>query len=188
VGYASGMEIEIKARLKDKEAVMQKLAVLGCVFSEPKTQDDMVWVEKMDSLQEFLSNTVFLRIRVEGDKAILTAKKPKNIAGEGNLVKREHETIVDSAEETRAILEMLGLKEAVRTIKKRQKAMCGGYEICIDEVEDLGTFIEVEKIADEKDADRILEEILEFLAPLGVSAEDKVTKGYDILMIEKKGL
>lgn len=183
------MEIEIKAKLRDKAAVMQKLTALGCEFSEPKTQDDMVWVKNMGDLPTFLGNDVFLRIRVEGGgKTILTAKKPKNIAGEGNLVKREHEVVVDSAEEARVILEMLGLKEAVRTIKTRQKALHAGYDICIDEVEGLGSFIEVEKIADEKDADKILEEMMEFLAPLGVSVEDKVTKGYDILMIEKNGL
>lgn len=183
------MEIEVKARLKDKDGVMQKLTALGCVFSEPKTQDDMVWVENKNSFEEWKANKVFMRIRIQdGKKVILTAKIPKNIAGEGNLVKREHEVIVDSAEEARSILGMLGLKEAVRTMKTRQTANHGDYEICIDEVEDLGTFIEVEKIADEKDADTILEEMMEFLAPLGVTAEDKVTKGYDILMIEKKGL
>jgi adenylate cyclase class 2 len=182
------MEIEIKARLQDKEAVMQKLVELGCVFSEPKTQDDMVWVEKMDSMDEWFSNTVFMRIRVQnGNKVILTAKIPKNIAGEGNLVKREHEVIVDSAEEARNILGMLGLKEGVRTVKTRRTADYNGYEICLDDVEGLGTFIEVEKIGADEDADQILAEMDKFLVTLGVPIENKVTKGYDILMLEKQG-
>jgi adenylate cyclase class 2 len=187
-GYSFGMEIEIKARIDDKDAMMQKLVELGCVFSEPKTQDDMVWVEKVGSMDEWFSNSVFMRIRVQnGDKVILTAKIPKNIAGEGNLVKREHEVVVDSAEEARNILGMLGLKEGVRTIKMRRTADYNGYEICLDDVEGLGTFIEVEKIGADEDADQILAEMDKFLVTLGVPIENKVTKGYDILMLEKSG-
>jgi adenylate cyclase class 2 len=151
-------------------------------------QQEIMRDENKIDMETFLSNDVFMRIRVQNnEKVILTAKKPKNIAGEGNLVKREHEVVVDSAEEARNILEMLGLKEAVRTIKKRQTATCGEYEICIDEVEGLGSFIEVEKIAEENEADKILDEMMEFLAPLGITQEDKVTKGYDILILEKQG-
>lgn len=37
------MEIEVKAKVKDKQAVWEKLIALGCKFSDVKTQDDMVW-------------------------------------------------------------------------------------------------------------------------------------------------
>lgn len=185
------MEIEIKAKLRDAEAVAEKLRVLGCVFSEPKTQDDMVWVQNVGPLEVFLANPVFLRIRVQnGEKVILTAKKSKsNLAGEaGNLVKREHEVVVDSAEEARGILEMLGLQEAVRTIKTRRTAQYKDYEICLDDVEDLGSFIELEKMGEEADAPRIQKEMMKFLATLDVSEGDLVHKGYDILMLEKSGV
>ena len=182
------MEIEVKARLADREAVMAKLVALGCAFSEPKTQDDMVWTEKSGSLEEFLSSPVFMRIRVQnGTKVILTAKKPKQLTGAGSLVKREHEVVVDSAEEARSILEMLGLKEVVRVVKKRQTCGYDGYEICIDEIEGLGSFIELEKMGKKEDAEHIQGEMFEFLASLGVSTEDHVYKGYDILMLEKQG-
>lgn len=190
--YASGMEIEIKAKLRDAEAVAEKLRVLGCVFSEPKTQDDMVWVENLGSLEVFLANKTFLRIRVQNsDKVILTAKKSKtdlaNATG-ANLVKREHEVVVDSAEEARGILEMLGLQEAVRVIKARQTTEHNGYEICLDDVEDLGSFIELEKMGEEADAPRIQKEMMNFLATLGVSEGDLVHKGYDILMLQKNAI
>lgn len=186
------MEIEIKARLKDKDAVMEKLAALGCKFSPVKTQDDMVWIEKMGTMEEFLANPVFMRIRIQNnEKVIMTAKKSKTdlkAGGASNLVKREHEVVVDSAEEARGILEMLGLKEAVRAVKKRLTTEYGGFEICIDEVENLGAFIELEKIGEKDDAPQIQKEMSDFLATLGVSADDQVHKGYDILMLEKQGL
>jgi adenylate cyclase class 2 len=181
------MEIEIKAKLKDSAGVMAKLSAGGCVFSEVKIQDDMVWVQKTGSLEDFLSNSVFLRIRIQdGAKVIMTAKSPKAKQGNESLIKKEHEVVVDSADEARNILSMVGLHEAVRVIKKRRTTHYEGYEICIDEVEGLGTFIELEKIAEEKDAERIQKEMLAFLDTLGISPEDRVNKGYDILMLEAK--
>lgn len=180
------MEIEVKARLKDKDAIMKKLATLGCEFSPVKTQDDMVWVEKTGTLNEFLSNKVFLRIRIQnGEKVIMTAKKPKALSGDGALVKREHEVVVHSAEEARGILDMLGLKEAVRVVKKRQTCGYKEFEICVDEIENLGSFIEMEKIAEQEDAEAIQKEMFDFLGTLGILPEDQVKKGYDILMLEK---
>lgn len=181
------MEIEVKAKLKDRVAVIEKLAALGCQFSDVKTQDDMVWVEKTGSLEDFLSNKVFLRIRIQnGEKVIMTAKSPKAKQGNESLVKQEHEVVVNSADEAGNILSMLGLQEAVRVVKKRQTANYEGYEICMDEIENLGSFIELEKIAEEKEAMQIQEQMLEFLGTLGILPEDQIKKGYDILMLERK--
>jgi adenylate cyclase, class 2 len=163
------------------------LIALGCTFSEIKTQDDMVWVEKTGKLEEFLSNKVFLRIRIQnGGRVIMTAKSPKGKSGNESLVKREHEVEVSSADEARSMLSMLGLHEAVRVIKKRQTAHHHGYEICIDDVEKLGSFIELEKMADDEAAAQIQGQMMEFLKNLDVAPEDQVKKGYDILMLESK--
>ena len=178
------MEIEVKARLKDKNAVMRKLADLGCVFSKPKTQDDMVYAEKTGSLETFLSNDVFLRIRIQdGSKVIFTVKKPAQKSNE-MLVKYEHEVVVDSAEELKGALSLMGFSEVVRTKKMRQTAHYGDYEICIDEIEGLGAFIELEQMAAKEGAEEIQKRMFEFLLTLGVEKEDQVKKGYDILMIE----
>lgn len=167
---------------------MRQLKALGCEFSPVKTQDDMVWAENSGSMQEFLANKVFLRIRIQnGEKVIMTAKKAKTEEGAGSLVKREHEVVVNSADEARGILEMLGLKEIVRAVKRRQTTAYNGYEICIDEMENLGSFIELEKIGEEVDGARFQTEMMEFLGTLGVSADDVVHKGYDILILEAQG-
>lgn len=180
------MEIEVKAILEDGESVKEKLVALGCVFSDPKTQDDMVWVKNTGSMDTFLSNKVFLRIRVQnGEKIILTAKKSKVMTGDRSLVKREHEVVVDSADEARGILDMLGFKEAVRTIKTRRTTHYKDFEICIDYVENLGSFIELEKIGTEEEAEKIQQEMIEFLASVGVPTSNRMMKGYDILMLEK---
>jgi len=179
------MEIEVKARLKDASATQQKLEALGCVFSEPKTQDDTVFVAKPGTIDVYLSNDVFPRLRIEnGTKAILTVKKPVQKSPD-MLVKYEHEVVVSSADEARGMLELLGLHAAVRTVKKRRTAHYGEYEICIDEIENLDTFIELEVMGEAEGAGELQKKMWEFLASLGIEASDQVTRGYDVLMLEK---
>lgn len=184
-GYTDHTEIEVKARVGDMSGVAEKLRGFGCVFSPPTTQDDAVYVAKTGSLETFLGNDVFLRVRVEnGAKAILTAKKPITKSAE-QLVKHEHEVVVDSADEARGILELLGLHENVRIKKVRQTAVLGDMHICIDDIEGLGVFIELERMGAESEATRMQQEMNEFLGLLGISPADQVKKGYDILMLEK---
>ena len=65
----------------------------------------------------------------------------------------------------------------------RKKAKYNDMEICIDAVEQLGSFIEVEKLS-EGDSLQIQEQLFTFLESLGVTKEDQVIKGYDTLMWE----
>jgi len=180
------MEIEVKARLTDEKSILSELKKLGCSFSEPVTQIDTVYAQKTGTVDDFLSSGAYFRIRVQnGSKVMLTAKKPKAKTGHESLVKREHEVVVDSAEEALGILELMGLKEAVRLEKSRRTASYKDYEICIDEIRGLGAFIELEKIGKESEAVKTQEEMLRFLRDIGVSEEAIVKKGYDILMLEQ---
>jgi adenylate cyclase, class 2 len=179
--YSWGMkEIEIKAVLKDKGAVMKKLQGLGCEFSKPIHQDDAVYVERVGDLKTFLSNSVFLRIRVNDNSQVIFTAKQRT----GPLVAIEHETIVNSAEELREILFMMSYKKAVEIRKERQVAHYKDYEICIDEVEGLGSFIEMEKLSTDENVEEIQEEMFVFFESLGIKRDDRVTKGYDILLLE----
>ena len=175
-------EIEIKAYLKDKEAILEKLAELGCVLSDPITQSDTVFVQKVGPLDIYLSNGLFPRIRRTGDgRTIFTVKKPVSLDA---LTKLEAEMEVSDANALKNALEMMGYQESNTVKKIRRKGHIGEFEICIDEVESLGTFIEVERMS-EMDVERIRTEIETFLRSLGVPQEDETVKGYDILMIEK---
>ena len=68
-------EIEIKARLRNKAAVVEKLKACGCVFEKPVKQKDTVYAENVGSLKNFRTNKVFLRLRVtNGSKIFLQSK------------------------------------------------------------------------------------------------------------------
>lgn len=175
-------EIEIKAYLKDKEFVLEKLQKLGCFLSEPITQTDTVFVQKTGPLDIYLSNDVFPRIRITGSgKNIFTVKKP--ISRE-ILTKLEAEVEVSDSTKLSDALEMLGYNASNTVKKTRRKGNVGEFEICIDEVEGLGVFIEIERMS-EGDHVSVREEIESFMRDLRIPVEDEVSKGYDILMIEK---
>ncbi len=175
-------EIEIKAYLKNKEAVLKKLAELGCVLSVPIKQIDTVYAKVVGNVEEYLTNDHFLRIREKSDgRFIFTIKKTLS---KKVLTKLEHETEIKNAKEMEQAIFIMGYQTANRVIKVRQTTNHKEFEICIDEVEKLGSFIEVEKMST-GDADIVRKELNEFLASLGVSVEDEVHKGYDIMALEK---
>lgn len=178
------LEIETKARIRDRDALLTKLAALGCELSVPKTQDDTVYVRNTGDLATFLGNEVFVRIRVQSDgHIVLTAKQPITKSPD-QLIKHEHEVVVNSRDEAAAMLALMGFSPAVRTIKTRRTGHVNGYEVCFDDIDGLGTFIELELMGDEADGSRIQSEMGEFLASLGIAPEDRVSKGYDVLMLE----
>ena len=176
-------EVEVKAHVADLAAVKQKLASLGCELSEPVIQEDVVYLHKPLTLKDVKRGIVSVRIRTQDGKNILTLKKQL----ENGLDKLEREIVFDDAEQAADMLEILDMHAASRLKKTRQKYKHQGMEICLDEVEGLGSFVEVEKIVDEgADSIAVQDELFSWLQTLGVSRNDRVTKGYDILMYEKE--
>lgn len=175
-------EIEVKAKLNNSDEVISKLKKLGCVLSEPLTQHDIIFVDDNYGIfDEFQPDKNLLRIRESNGKFILTLKQPKS--NEQDAI--EHETEVKDAIEAKEILEHMGLHEAVQVHKIRRKTNYNDWEICLDEVEGLGSFIEVEKITDSSDVEAVQNELFVFLQSLGVKKEDRVTSGYDTLVYRK---
>lgn len=176
-------EIEIKAKLIDKKKLIEKLKSLGCVFEDAIVQNDTVYVENIGSLETFRSNKVFLRIRVKNNsKIILTLKK--RMANDLDAI--EHEVDVNSKQEMEQILFLMGYKEAVKINKTRIVTHYNNCEICIDDVENLGTFIEMEKLTKDGNSEEIQEELFRFFESIGIDRNDRVISGYDVLILQKR--
>jgi adenylate cyclase class 2 len=175
-------EIEVKARVGNSGNVFKKLAELGCQFSEPIIQRDRVFTKKgTDPTAAKTAGNPVLRIRDEGKRILFTLKQDR----EDELDCIEKEIEVGNKEILRDILDLLGFEQIVEINKVRRKAKYGDYEICFDDVENLGVFIEVEKFSDEPGA-KIKAELFDFLKTLGISETDRVMHGYDTLFYEKQ--
>jgi adenylate cyclase, class 2 len=181
-------EIEVKSALNDKRAVMQKLTALGVSFTSPATEEDTVYAKEVSSLDSFNRNAEFLRIRVRSDGTTLFTFKYHPTRHEGNpeSMPLEYETTIGSKEAMEQILLHQGYKEAVRIRKTRQKGTYNKWEICIDEVEGLGSFMELEEMAPEKESKRIIEEMCAFFAELGIAREDMFADRYDIALLKRR--
>jgi len=171
-------EIEVKAKVKDFDAIERKLEEKGCVLSEPISQHDVIYSLK-GSKNEFESASegdVIMRIRKMKDKVELNLKQQRTSEGD-NL---EYETVVSDAEATHNILATLGWYPVIEVKKVRRKGRLGVFEVCLDQVEGLGAYIELEKLVnDDADPEEVRSEIFAELESFGISKSDENVKGYD---------
>ncbi|MBU2103888.1 class IV adenylate cyclase [Patescibacteria group bacterium] len=181
-------EIEVKVKTKDNEEVIRQLEAAGCVFTDAVHQDDVTYATTKESMDAFMRAKVFVRIRkIKGGDTVFTVKydDQRHVLG---MAATEHEVTVNSAEELEQMLLLMGFVKIVRVQKTRRKTTYKNYELCVDDVEELGSYMEIEKLA-EKDADprAVHEELVGVLESLGIDLEGRVSKGYDILMLDKEG-
>ena len=174
-------EIEIKARISNLEPLEKSLTQLGCSFSKPVIQKDTIYIPKGIAFENLIPGTSVLRIRELNDKVFFTLKQRKPQAEE--LIKIEKEIVVSDAKTMASIIELLGYSPAVQVNKKRRTCTYQSYEICLDKIDQLGSFIEIECISHE-DPEKIQKDMLDFLLSLGISESAIERKGYDTLMYE----
>ncbi|HSI20909.1 MAG TPA: class IV adenylate cyclase [Verrucomicrobiae bacterium] len=171
-------EIEVKARVQNAEGLKAALVLRGVHLTEPKTQHDTIYTEGDWEFVKFQNERNILRIREQGESSVLTLKRP----GVNELHSIEHETVIANVKEMHEILLLMGYKPIVEVKKKRQKGHFQDMEICLDEVEGIGVFVEVERLLEsDKDVEKVQEELFVFLEELGVAREDRETRGYDTL-------
>ena len=171
------MEIEVKAKVRDFESIKNKVIELGCTLSEPIVQHDYIYTVKDLDIYKGYKDSAILRIREQNGKYIFTLKK--NRSNELDCIEKELE--ISDKDTMQEIFELMGYESNVQVHKTRIKGKYAEYEICLDEVEGLGSYIEVEKMSDE-DGEKVQNELFEFLQTLGVLKEDRVFNGYDTLI------
>lgn len=170
-------EIEIKARVHDKAELLRALSKKHIKLSDPTEQHDVVYC--IEGTQDNAPGSVWLRLRTENNtRSIFTLKKQFR----GGLDSIEHETEVADEAEMRRIIETLGFTLYSDLTKTRQKAHVGDVEICLDEVQGLGCFMEAEKLTDvDADGDAVEDELWAVLVGFGLRKQDQVREGYDVL-------
>ncbi|MES3032322.1 MAG: class IV adenylate cyclase [Patescibacteria group bacterium] len=177
-------EVEVKARLKDRKLVLQKLKSLGCTFGKELHQVDHVFIEEgLPFPPPPFSNV--LRVRKQNDTYFFTLKIPQETRQD--CIEREME--IKDGEMMIEILKLMKWQEVPTVDKKRIKTKVGDIEVVLDVVEHLGSFIEAEKIVKSEDRSERVEvqdELFAFLETLGVARDDRVIDGkYDIMLYEK---
>lgn len=171
-------EIEIKVKVRDEHQVLANIAKLGIKLSDPKKHHDVVFCKP--GQQDYEPGSIWLRIRTENDTIVIwTLKKDTGT----RLDSIEHEVEVSDGEELETMLRLMGMELYSDLTKTRRKAKYGDIEICFDQVDGLGTFIEAEKLApNDMDGDAVRRELWDLLRKIGLNPHDEVTEGYDVLL------
>ncbi|MBI5621844.1 class IV adenylate cyclase [Candidatus Falkowbacteria bacterium] len=174
-------EVEVKAKVHDQNMIRTKLQALGCVLSEPIRQHDQVFLTAGMTLDQVSRGDCILRIRQTDHEIILTLKKQLT----NELDNVELELLITDPITAKSLIEHLGFEPVIEIIKTRQTAKYSGMNICLDTVEGLGDFIEVEKMTDAADSLAVQDELFTWLKTLGIAETDRILQGYDTLLSKK---
>lgn len=171
-------EIELKFKVDDIDVLLKKIKDLGCTISEVIDQEDVIFVSDLNNV-ESVSGSVWLRVRKTNGKVELNFKKQVNMNES-----QEIEFGVLDYEKALAFLEALNFKKWVTVTKKRRYTEYKELNVCIDEVERLGAFIELEYLANEDDTNDYEEMIKEVALEMGIEVDKIVNSHYDTMIYE----
>ena len=178
-------EIEIKLRVNSLEELEKKLTDNGLVISKEMVQHDVIY-SKVNDTRDFMDSyegCISIRIRNEDGKAKFTLKQQKS----NEMDNLEYETEVKDPKAIHQILLTLGWKPEVEVKKIRKKGKLGEYEVCLDRVEQLGDFIELEKMTDDDaDPEAVRDELFDALEQFGLLRKNEETRGYDTQIYQLK--
>ncbi len=172
-------EIELKFKVNNLNEIIEKLEDKNCKLSEKLVQYDTIYVENLSNV-ESTEGSIWLRVRKENDKIELNYKKQSK-----NLMESEEiEFVVSSYEKANLFLKSLGYKPWVEVNKIRRNTKYKDCNICIDEVEKLGSFIELELLINKNDDIDYEHQLLDIAKELNIDTENRVNSHYDTMIYE----
>ena len=171
-------EIEVKYRVSDAADMDLALATRGLVLSPPVQQDDQAYAPHGWSYGMSKQGVPFARLRTQDGRHLFTLKRPTD--NEQACLEFETE-VADRDQMHQAILHM-GLSPTVRIVKTRRTARLGELTLCLDEVDHLGAFLEIERVIPPgRSGAAVQAELDAFARSLNVELE-RTTDTYDSLL------
>ena len=180
-------EVELKFPVTDAAPLLVALGELGAEAQPEVVQADAYF---RHPARDFATTGEALRVRTMGRESCVTYKGP--VVDSQVKVRRELEVFFAESgdgERMAEILRRLGFTD-VATVRKRRTPYRLSWEgraieIVLDDVEQLGRFVEIEAIADEADRDAARDSVLRLAKRLGL--ENPQRKSYLRQLLEQSG-
>ena len=181
-------EVEQKFRVPSAVEIESRLASMSAKIEEPVEQVDTYYAHPC---RDFWKTDEALRIRRVGGKSWITYKGPKL----DKTTKTRHEidlplpTEDDDADAFRKLLEALGFSKVADVRKRRRKVDIHwngkAIEGALDEVEGVGTFVELEIVTTKNDVDEAKSLLASLAEHLGLRENER--RSYlELLLAERK--
>ena len=170
------IEVEVKARAQGDMA--ERIAALGARLLVVENHHDLYFNSPQ---RDFRFSDEALRIRIKEDGARLTYKGPK--LDQTTKSRLERTVKIDDPKQMEQILTALGFMLSAQVRKKRAKYSYEGVVLALDEVEGLGSFVEVEAEG-EGDYEEQRRKVLSIMSKLGL--HESIRSSYLELLDEKE--
>lgn len=184
------IECEVKLKIENKELVKSKLISLGFAECDSLTETDTYFD---NSSSDIRTNDRALRIRATvnhtaGNTYCQINFKDKKL-DDKSMSRHEYENEISDANSMTKILNCLGFFPVTPIVKKERIFLRSSLlNACIDTVDGLGDFIELEAIvATEEEKEEALDVISGILDSIGYSMSDTTRTSY-LSMLQRKDL
>ncbi len=172
-------EIEILVKVYDDiNEVKNKLKTFEYVGLK-HTIDEYYYDPKRKTLKPDKDNQLShcLRLRSKGDEFYITYKDDVFENGIWQY-SNEYETKIESMDMLKAIFDRLELIKFIEIDNKKEAYKTDKYEITLEDVKDLGSFLEVEYCTnDDVDVKEVKKEIQSFIDDLGINVSEELNMG-----------
>lgn len=170
------MELEVKVPCEDLNGLEERLKRMGLPRLREAHQVDLYFGHPV---RDFASTDEALRLRCEKGRTLVTYKGPK--LDKDTKLREEIEVEVGDLDRAALLLQRLGFRPVARVEKRRIVYAHGSVHICLDRVEGLGGYVEMEYQGESLDEGR--EAISHLRKELGLTGNER--RSYLELLLEK---
>lgn len=163
-------EIEMKLQVKGLTYEDLKRKMKKYISSDEKYQEDEILLSKEQIGKPIVSGSRVYRIRTVKTKDAVRHLFTLKVQTDKALISDEYELEISDPVIAKDAMLASGLVERVRVAKKRVEGEVNEFNLCIDEVEGLGVFIELEAFSDDN-FEIIQDKMLNTLKSLDIEGE-----------------
>lgn len=183
------IEVEIKIKVKDRVLLEDKLLKAGFLKGNLVKESDIYFDNQAHQIKDSDSA---LRIRscenltLNHEKHFMTYKGPK--LDTVSMTRKEVEMQIEDAQTGKEILMSLGYCLVYPVVKTRQYYHLDQITACLDQVDNLGEFLELEVIiSKENEKQKALDSLLLFVKEFGYDPEEMVRTSYLSMLLAQTG-
>jgi adenylate cyclase class 2 len=188
------IEVEIKIPISTHgfENIQEKIQKLGGKYLNSELQQDTYYDHPCKSFQES-DEAVRVRSRIPiTNEELITDHTSSELVYKGPKLDTKSKTrleisiAIPDSSTAKSMLEQLGFRKLATIVKKRVFFKQELTTICLDDVEEVGTFMELERlVSPEEELEPVRKQLFNIVKNLGIKTEESVRESYLELYLEK---